>query len=140
MVSETAVSRAAFPVARFLRWYFVGVRVYHGGFGFGGVPSESVVLSFKVPRVGAIPGYQISRQCYSLDYYWRSALCGRVDDDVEIAVLFEPGETSEYARGKMRQTRHINGDPLSLQQHRIESEPLRGVPNEWLQRLESGGQ
>ncbi len=111
-----------------------------GEFAFEGVPSESIVLSFQVPRGGAVPGYQISPQCYSLDYYWRSALCGRVDDDVEIIVLFAPGETSRYSRGKMRQPRRINGDPLSLQQRRIEFEPLRGVPSELLLRLEGGGQ
>jgi hypothetical protein len=100
-----------------------------GRFLFEGVPSESVVLSFHSPDLTFVRGYRLSPQHFNLDYLRRTALCGRVDDDIDLVVLFEPGEApangipQPFAAG----ARFRPEDPLFVKQKRLEAEPLRGI-------------
>ena len=105
-----------------------------GRFELRGIPSESVALSFHAGAAGNVPGYRLSPQCYSLDYRWRATLCGRIDDDLDVLALFEPSEGPEYRPGQLRRVVWAQGDLRGLQQRRVESEPLRGVPGELVSR------
>ncbi len=71
-----------------------------GGFSFDAVPSESVVLSFHTSGNQAVPGYRLSRKNYSI-HPTAATLCGWVDDDRQLLVLFEPGSGPRYAAGAM---------------------------------------
>ena len=105
-----------------------------GRFELRGIPSETVALSFHMGAAGNMPGYRLSPQCYSLDYRWRATLCGRIDDDLDVLVLFDPSEGPEYRPGQLRRVVSAQGDSRGLQQRRVESEPLRGVPTELVSR------
>jgi hypothetical protein len=110
-----------------------------GRFLFEGVPSESVVLSFHSPGKNFVPGYRLSPQHFNLDYLRRTALCGRVDDDLDLVVLFEPGETSPADDGPRpfaAGTPVRPDDPLFVKQKRLEAEPLRGIPTDVLARAQ----
>ena len=113
----------------------------HGRFSFDCVPSESVVLSFHTPGEHAVHGYRLSGQSFSLDYMVRATLCGRVDEDLEIVVLFEPGLSAAYIPGQLRRgERSWGADHRFGEQKRIEAAPLRGVPPELISRLEKRAQ
>ena len=98
-----------------------------GAFAFEGVPSESVVLWFRTAEANLVPGYRLSPQSYSLDYLMRAALCGRVDDDLQLAVLFEPGAAAAYVSSDYHRRRRLAPqDTRHSDQQRIESSPLAG--------------
>jgi hypothetical protein len=131
-----------------------------GTFVFAGVPSESIVLAFQTVGLRWVHGYRLSPQHYSLDYLRRTALCGRVDEDLDLNVLLEPGPSprAPYATTKTArkaanvaaaQRRMIiqqpNGarvivqgpeaNPLVERQRQLENEPLRGISAEVLSEL-----
>jgi hypothetical protein len=62
-----------------------------GSFAFAGIPSEPVVLSFGNGETNPVRGYRLSPANLSVDSK-RAALRGRVDEDLDVSVLFEPGE------------------------------------------------
>ncbi len=113
----------------------------NGTFTFEGVPSESVVLWFRTAGANHVSGYRLSPQHYSLDYLLRAALCGRVDDDLELIVLMEPGAATAYVPGEFRRRRRLAPtDGRLADQQRIESDPLRGVPPELVTRVPARGE
>ena len=128
-----------------------------------GVPSESVVLSFHTIGMRAVHGYRLSRQHYNLDELRPTALCGRVDDDLNLSVLFEPGvspspqpRSSIAARnaaniaaakraivvqqrvGAQVIVQRVQVDPLLERQRLLETERLRGIPADVLSKLHDG--
>ncbi len=104
-----------------------------GAFAFEGVPSESVVLWFRAAKANYVFGYRLSHQNASLDWLVRAALCGRVDDDLEIAVLLEPGFGSAYVAREFRRQRSLN--ERIADQRRIECAPLHGIAPEQVSRI-----
>jgi transposase InsO family protein len=65
-----------------------------------------------------------------LDYLRRTALCGRVDEDLDLVVLFEPGEppASCTAAPPFTPGAKVRPDnPLFVKQKRPEVEPPRGI-------------
>jgi hypothetical protein len=57
-----------------------------------GVPSESVALTFRTEGFGGMLGYRFSQRNKSLDPREPTRLCGRVDEDVDLIVVLEPGD------------------------------------------------
>jgi 5-hydroxyisourate hydrolase-like protein (transthyretin family) len=110
-----------------------------GHFEFDGLPSESIVLSFHSRGSNLVLGYHLAPQCYSVDYHQRCTLCGRVDENTDVLVLLEPGPSHEYRPGQSRQLaiQVLPGDMRWIEQRRIESQPLRGVPEALVLGLES---
>ncbi len=70
-----------------------------GGFTFTAVPAESIVLSFHTPGNPVVPGYRLSHKNRSIDPTM-ATLCGRVDEDRQLLVLFEPGAARPYIAGE----------------------------------------
>ncbi len=64
-----------------------------GNFSFDAVPSESVSLSFGDADLSVLVGYRLSSNQPSIDPVQRTTLRGRVDEDVELAVILEPGKS-----------------------------------------------
>jgi hypothetical protein len=131
-------------------------------FVFEGVPSESVVLSFHTIGMRSVHGYRLSPKHYNLDPLRPTALCGRVDDDLNLSVLFEKGvsptpqprssittRAANVAAAKqaiMIQQRNgarvivqgVQVDPLLERQRLLETERLRGIPADVLSNLRVG--
>ena len=70
-----------------------------GRFVLRGVPSESVILSFHEPSSKKVFGFRLSPHNKSLDPAHR-VLCGRVDEDRQLLVVFEPGASEPYTPGE----------------------------------------
>jgi hypothetical protein len=109
------------------------------------------VLSFHTTGLNRVHGYRLSSQNLSLDEGRLTALCGRVDEDVELSVLFEPGaspasplqpsvdrrkaaELVAIRQAAMNRRQRVGGivrinpiDPLTERQRVLEEAPLRGV-------------
>jgi hypothetical protein len=71
-----------------------------GRFTFRGVPTESVVLSFHEANASSVTGFRLSPWNRSLEPVRRNVLCGRVDEDRELLVMFEPGAANAYTPGE----------------------------------------
>ena len=132
-------------------------------FVFQAVPSESVVVSFHTTGLNRVHGYRLSVHNLSLDERRPTALCGRVDEDLELSVLFEPGvapasplrpavegrtaaELAALKQAAMVQRQgaqrivRFNLDPLTERQRVLEESPLRGTSAEVLAKMRSGQQ
>jgi hypothetical protein len=105
-----------------------------GEFTFQGVPSEPIALTFHENGRTMIEGYRLATQNVSLDYLSLQELHGRVDDDLDLTVLLEPG-TVPAQRGSMGRVNPVNprirvGPSGVRRVNRKELEPLRGAPAE----------
>jgi hypothetical protein len=109
-----------------------------GRFEFSAVPSDAVVLSFHTARELFIRGHCLSPKNYSVDYAGQCTLCGRVDDDLELRVLLEPGTSRPYSRGSLPRlyNRGLRDHKFDAQQ-RIEGETLCGLRPELAQEFEN---
>ncbi len=123
-------------------------------FVFQAVPSESVVLSFHTTGLNRVHGYRLSDQNLSLDERRPPALSGRVDEDLELSVLFESGvapgsplrpavegrTAAELAalkqaamvqrQGAQRIVQFNPTDVVTEHQRVLEESPLRGISAE----------
>jgi hypothetical protein len=107
------------------------VRVDEGGnFEFWGVPSETVVLSFHGPGAHLVQGYCLSMKNRSIDRVRQVALCGRVDEDLDLRVLLRPGTGYTYSRGSLPRFDNRNPKRDGLGEELLENQPLFGVSPE----------
>jgi hypothetical protein len=103
-----------------------------GGFSFEGVPAESMALAFYQEGSKAVDGYRLSTQNVSLDYLSLVELHGRVDEDLALRLMLEPGavpaQRSNLARLNPLNPQMRSGPQGPRRVVRKELEPLRGAP------------
>ncbi len=89
-----------------------------------------MVLSFHSPGAHLIQGYCLSMKNRSVDPIRHAALCGRVDEDLDLRVLLRPGTGYSYSRGSLPRFDDTNPKRHGLREELIENQPLFGVSPE----------